>query len=238
VLLNAAVAEALDEITEQISSANKRGKSLDDIVLSVVQQAFKESAAIRFEGNNYSEDWVKEAGKRGLPNLRRSPEALEQLLSKDSRNLLIKLGVFTKAELESRYHVRLERYIKDMQIEANTLLEIIDTIVLPASFGYAGSLATSASHAVSAGVKNVPQVAAANEVGALIATLRERRNELESLIGKADHMHDDAPKQAKLLTGAVAEAMAAARETCDALELKVADELWPLPKYREMLFPV
>jgi glutamine synthetase len=81
-------------------------------------------------------------------------------------------------------------------------------------------------------------VAAANEIGELITTLRERRSALESLIGKADHLHDDAPKQAKLLTGAVADAMAAARETCDALELKVADELWPLPKYREMLFPV
>ena len=238
VLLNAAVAEALGEITEQIASANKRGKTLEDVVLGVVQRAFKESAAIRFEGNNYSGEWVDEAKKRGLPNLRRSPEALEQLLSKDSRALLIKLGIFTKAELESRYLVRLERYIKDMQIEANTLLEIIDTIVLPASFGYAGSLATSASHAVSAGVQSVPQVAAANEIGELITTLRERRTALESLIGKADHMHDDAPKQAKLLTGAVAEAMAAARETCDALELKVSDELWPLPKYREMLFPV
>jgi len=162
VLLNAAVAEALGELTEQIASGAKRGKSQDDVVLGVVQQAFKESASIRFEGNNYSEDWVKEAAKRGLPNLRRSPEALEQLLSKDSRALLTKLGVFTKPELESRYHVRLERYIKDMLIEANTLREIIDTIVLPASFGYSGSLASAAAHAASAGIKNVPQVAAAN----------------------------------------------------------------------------
>ena len=100
------------------------------------------------------------------------------------------------------------------------------------------SLATSASHAVSAGVKNVPQVEAANEIGGLIETLRERRDTLESVIAKAEHMHDDAPKQAKLLTGPVADAMASAREASDALELKIADELWPLPKYREMLFPV
>ena len=238
VLLNAAVAEALEELTEKIRGSMKRGKSVDDVVLAVVREAFKESATIRFEGNNYSDEWVVEAAKRGLPNLRRSPEALEQLLSRQSRALLTKLGIFTKAELESRYHVRLERYIKDMLIEAHTLKEILDTMILPAAFSYAGALSTSASHAVSAGVKNVPQVAAANEIGAMIETLRERRDTLESVIAKAEHMHDDAPKQAKLLTGAVADAMASAREASDALELKVADELWPLPKYREMLFPV
>ena len=238
VLLNAAVAEALEELTEQIRGSMKRGKSVDDVVLAVVREAFKESATIRFEGNNYSDEWVTEAAKRGLPNLRRSPEALEQLLSRQSRALLTKLGIFTKAELESRYHVRLERYIKDMLIEAHTLKEILDTMILPAAFSYSGSLAASASHAVSAGVQNVPQVAAANEIGAMIETLRERRDALEGVIAKAEHLHDDAPKQAKLLTGAVADAMASAREASDALELKVSDELWPLPKYREMLFPV
>ncbi|CAN5890289.1 glutamine synthetase III [soil metagenome] len=238
VLLNAAVAEALEELTEKIRGNMKRGKSVDDVVLDVVREAFKESATIRFEGNNYSDEWVTEAAKRGLPNLRRSPEALEQLLSRQSRALLTKLGIFTKAELESRYHVRLERYIKDMLIEAHTLKEILDTMILPAAFGYSGSLAASAAHAVAAGVKNVPQVAAANEIGAMIETLRERRDTLDSVIAKAEHMHDDAPKQAKLLTGAVADAMAGARDASDALELKVSDELWPLPKYREMLFPV
>ena len=238
VLLNAAVAEALGELTEQIGAKMKRGKSVDDVVLAVVREAFKETASIRFEGNNYSDDWVKEAEKRGLPNLRRSPEALDQLLTRQSRTLLTKLGIFTKPELESRYHVRLERYIKDMLIEAHTLKEIIDTIILPASFSYSGSLATSAAHAVSAGIMNTPQIAAANEIGEMIATLRARRDSLDGLLVKAEEMHHDAPKQAKLLTGAVADAMAAAREASDALELKVADELWPLPKYREMLFPV
>ena len=238
VLLNAAVAEALGEITEQIRSSLKRGKSVDDVVLAVVREAFKKSAPIRFEGNNYSDEWVKEAEKRGLLNLRRSPEALDQLLTRQSRTLLIKLGIFNKAELESRFHVRLERYVKDMLIEMHTLKELVDTLILPAAFSYAGSLSASAAHAVSAGIRNVPQVAAANEVGEMIESLRERRNALEKLITKAEGMHDDLPKQAKLLTGPGADAMAGAREWCDALELKVADELWPLPKYREMLFPV
>jgi glutamine synthetase len=238
VLLNAAVAEALDEITEAVRSQLKRGKSVDDVVLSVVGPIFKETAPIRFEGNNYSEEWVKEAGKRGLPNLRRSPEALEQLVTRQSRSLLTKLGVFNKAELESRYHVRLERYVKDMLIEMHMLKEMIDTLVLPAAFSYSGQLAGSAAHAVAAGIKQVPQVAAANEIGELIITLRARRDALESVIAKAEGMHEDLPKQAKLLTSAGADAMADVRETSDAIELKIADELWPMPKYREMLFPV
>jgi glutamine synthetase len=238
VLLNAAVAEALDEITEQIRSSAKRGKSTDDVVLAVVQEAFKETAAIRFEGNNYSEEWVKEAAKRGLPNLRRSPEALEQLTTKQSRALLTKLGVFNKAELESRYHVRLERYVKDMLIEMHTLKEMIDTLVLPAAFAYSSSLVSAAAHAKTAGVKSIPQIAAANEIGGMIDDLREGRDTLEKVIEQAEEMHDDLPKQAKLLTSAGADAMAEVRGCSDALELKIADELWPLPKYREMLFPV
>ena len=238
VLLNAAVAEAIGEITESIKANMKRGRSVDDVVLAVVREAFKESATIRFEGNNYSEEWVQEAAKRGLPNLRRSPEALDQLLTRSSRTLLIKLGIFTKAELESRFHVRLERYIKDMLIEAHTLKELLDTHVLPAAFSYSGSLAAAAAHAVTAGITSAPHVGAANEVGGMIEALVSARNTLGELLDKAEHMHDDAAKQAKLLTGGVADAMAAARACSDALELKISDELWPLPKYREMLFPV
>jgi glutamine synthetase len=238
VLLNAAVAESLGEITEQIRANLKKGKSVEDVVLAVVRELFKETAPIRFEGNNYSEEWVQEAEKRGLPNLRRTPEALEQLNTKQSRALLTKLGIFTKEELESRYHVRLERYVKDMLIEMHTLKEMVDTIVLPASYTYAGSLAAAAAQATQAGIKVVPQVEAANEVGQMIESLRDNQRDLQAVLDKAEGMHDDLPKQAKLLTSKGADAMAAVRSCCDALELKVADELWPLPKYREMLFPV
>jgi glutamine synthetase len=238
VLLNAAVAEAIGEITEQIRANTKRGKAVEDVVLGVVREAFQESATIRFEGNNYSDEWVKEAEKRGLPNLRRSPEALEQLITRSSRGLLTKLGIFNKAELESRYHVRLERYVKDMLIEMHTQKEIVDTYILPAAFTYSGSLVNAAAHAVTAGITSVPQIAAANEIGAMIESLRANRDTLAKTIAEAEEMHDDLPKQARLLTSKGADAMAAVRDCADALELTVADELWPLPKYREMLFPV
>jgi glutamine synthetase len=237
-LLNAAVADGLADITEALKAELKKTKSVDDAVLKVVKESFKESSPVRFEGNNYAEEWVTEAEKRGLPNYRRTPEALAQLVTKQSRALLTKLGVLTKEELESRYHVRMERYIKDMLIELHTLQQMVDTFILPAAFTYAGQLASSAAQAKTAGIKNVPQVDAANEVGALIEELRSEREKLAAVIEKTEHMHDDLDKCAKMLTSTGADAMAGVRAACDKLELVVADELWPLPKYREMLFPV
>src|SRR5881398_3219691 len=99
-LVNAAVAGAIGEITEMIRAELKKTKKVDDAVFKIVRRIFKETAAIRFEGNNYSEEWVKEAEKRGLPNLRRTPEALKQLTSKGSRQLLTKLGIFSDEELD------------------------------------------------------------------------------------------------------------------------------------------
>jgi glutamine synthetase len=242
VLLNAAVAEAISEITEELRAELKDGKrdakSVDDAALKVVRKSFKASTAVRFEGNNYSNEWVKEAEKRGLLNLRRTPEALQQLATKQSRKLLTSLGIFTNEELDSRYHVRLERYTKDMLIELHTLREMVDTYVVPATLGYVGSLAASAAQAKSAGITIVPQTAIANKVGAMIEELLKRRDTLASVIAKAESMHDDPGAQAKLLTGKGADTMAEVREKCDELELMVSDSEWPLPKYREMLFPV
>jgi len=160
------------------------------------------------------------------------------MVTKQSTKLLTSLNILSEVELESRYHVRLERYIKDMLIELHTLREIVDTYVLPAAFQYAGSLANAAAQAKSAGIKNVPQVDAANAIGAMVADLQKHRAALGKVIDKAEGMHDDMVKQAELLTSAGADTMAEVRKCCDAIELSVADECWPLPKYREMLFPV
>jgi glutamine synthetase len=242
VLLNAAVAEAISEITEEMRTELKDGKrdakSVDDAALKVVRRAFQESSPVRFEGNNYSNDWVVEAEKRGLLNLRRSPEALQQLVTDQSRRLVTSLGIFTNEELDSRYHVRLERYSKDMLIELHTLREIVDTLVVPTALGYTGSLAASAAQAKAAGITVVPQAGIANRVGSMIEDLLARREVLADVIAKAEAMHDDPGAQARLLTSDGADAMADVREKCDALELMVSDCDWPLPKYREMLFPV
>ena len=238
VLLNAAVAECVGEITAALKAELKKTKRVDDAVLKVVRPIFKETAAVRFEGNNYSAEWVKEAEKRGLPNLRRTPEALAQMMTKQSRKLLTSLGVLSDDELESRYHVRLERYVKDMLIELHTLREMVDTFVLPAALDYSGSLAHAAAQAKAAGISPIPQVEVANRIGKMIVELQKHRATLGSVIDKAEGMHDALVKQAELLTSAGADAIQSVRSCCDALELAISDECWPLPKYREMLFPV
>ena len=237
-LLNATVAEALGELIVALKAAVKRTKSVDDAVLEVVRQAFKETGAVRFEGNNYSDDWVVEAKKRKLLNLRRTPEALAQLLTKESRAVLTKLGILSKPEIESRFHIRLERYVKDMLIEIHTLEELIDTLVLPAAFTYLAGLTKSAANAKAAGMKVTPQLDAANTIAEMIQELQTRRAALGKVTAKAEGMHEDLGSQAKLLTSDGAARMADVRETSDALELLVSDDLWPLPKYREMLFPL
>jgi len=237
-LLNTAVAEAIGELTAELRETLKKTKSVDDAVLKVVREAFKQSTPVRFEGNNYSEEWVKEAKKRGLLNLRRTPEALKELVTRQSRSLFIKLGVLTKEELESRYHVRVERYVKDMLIELHTMREMADTMVIPAAYEYLAQLSESSAHAKAAGIAVIPQVTTANQVGELVQELQEFREDLSDVIARAEALHDDPAGQAELLTSEGADTMAEVRKVADALELLVGDAYWPLPKYREMLFPV
>jgi glutamine synthetase len=237
-LLQAAVAEALGDITESLRKEIGNTKSTDDAVLKVVRAAFKETANVRFEGNNYSDEWVVEANKRGLLNLRRTPEALDQLNTGEAKSLFESTKILTHIELESRYHVRLERYIKDILIELHTLQEMVDTQILPAAYSYVGKLALSAGSGAAAGINMQPVVDAANAVSKTLAHLQKKRAELAKSITKAEGMHDDMKGQAAYLTSLACDTMAAVREACDALELSISDEQWPLPRYREMLFPV
>ena len=237
-LVNATVAEAVGEITAELAKALKTTRNVEDAVLKVVRESFKLSAPIRFEGNNYSEEWVQEAKRRGLPNLRGTPEALVQLLSRESRAVLTKLGILDKAELESRVHVRIERYVKDLLIEMHTLQQMVDTMILPAAFHYLSDLSESAAQAKAGGIRVIPQVDVANRVGEMVQQLQEAARKLASTLASVEEKHAEPGKQAKQLTSDGASALKAVRACCDALELVVADEYWPLPKYREMLFPV
>ena len=151
-LLNAAVADGISEVTAALKakmddaeerSTRRSSRSLRDLI--------PQTKAVRFEGNNYSEEWVREAEKRGLPNLRKTPEALKQLVTPASKKMLVESGVFSEAELTSRFHVRLERYIKDLAIEVETLTQIVDTMILPAALMYHGKLAEGAAAAKAAG---------------------------------------------------------------------------------------
>jgi glutamine synthetase len=237
-LLQTAVAEALEEITGSLRAAIDGGRSTSDAVLAVVQEVFKATTPIRFEGNNYADEWVVEARKRGLPNLRRTPEALAELVSPSSRALFAGTGVLTEAELHSRYHIRLERYNKDLLIELHTLQQMVDTQILPACYTYLGALAANVGRAADSGVNVQPLVNAANTVSDLVTTLQKARTVLGKVLVKAEALHDDIVAQGDLLSSSAREAMDAVRAACDTLELTVGDSYWPLPRYREMLFPV
>ena len=237
-LLQAAVAEAISDLTEKLRKELKNTKSTNDAVLKVVRAAFKETAAVRFEGNNYSDEWVVEAKRRGLLNLRRTPEALLQLTTAEAKTLFKTTGILTAVELESRYHVRLERYSKDILIELHTIQEIIDTQILPACYEYVGSIASAAGHGKAAGINMQPLVDAANAASKLVATLQKKRAELAKVIAKAEALHDDPATQAAYLTSTGCDTMDGVRGAADALELVIGDEYWPLPRYREMSFPV
>ena len=234
-LLNSVVADGIEEVTALLEKKLGEGASIEAAGLSVLKEVITETKAVRFEGNNYSDEWVKEAQKRGLLNLRRTPESLAQMITPSSQKLLTRLKVFSEEELRSRYNVRLERYSKTMFIESETLVAMIDTYILPAVYAYHGDLAENVASAKAAGVAG-PQEESLKVISQLVSKLQTRRAELGVVLTKAHGMDGDEPKQADLLASKVAEAMESAREVCDELEDLVADHIWPLPKYREMLF--
>jgi glutamine synthetase len=234
-LLNAAVADGFTELTAALKTKMAQSKSADAALLEVVRDMIPQTKAVRFEGNNYSDEWVVEAEKRGLPNLRKTPEALKQLMTPASKKMLVESGVFSEAELASRFHVRLERYIKDVAIEVETLTQIVDTMVLPAALAYHGKLAEGAAAAKNAGFAAIPQKESAERIAHLCDILATRRKSLVETFTKVDALEDHEAK-ATGLAQEVMQSMLEVRRVCDELEGLVADAMWPLPKYREMLF--
>jgi len=225
--LNAAVGEALGEFEDQLTLRTSKGASLQDAVLEVVREAVVATKDVRFEGNNYAPEWVDEAKKRGLPNLKQSPEALAELVKPEAREFLARTKVFTEAESDARYHVRMERYIKDLDIEVEALKNLVSGHVLPAAFKQLALLSKAGSG------KTIRSTA--ERVEASIEALNTRVQDLQAAAEKASGA-TDLVKHARILADQVVPAMAAVREVCDKIEETVADEYWSLPKYREMLF--
>jgi glutamine synthetase len=227
--LNVAVAEALGEIEASLKARTAKGASVQDAALEVVREAVTATKAIRFEGNNYAPEWVEEARRRGLPNLRTTPEALAELVKPEAREFLAKAKVFSQEESEARYHVKMERYVKDIEIEVEALKSLISTHVLPAAYR---------QHALLAGAGQSKAIGAAlDRVGVAIEDITARLGDLQAV---ADRTAAEASLDKKACGYAeqVVPAMAAVREVADRIEETVADEFWTLPKYREMLFLV
>jgi glutamine synthetase len=233
-LLNAAVADGLSDLIESIKQKKKASKPMDAIVLEVISETIQETKPIRFEGNNYSPAWVDEAEKRGLLNLRKTPEALAQLVTDQSKEMLVSLGIFREAELVSRFHVRLERYLKNLQIEVDTLRAILDTQVFPSAFAYHHVLSQGVIASQTLGFP-APQMGILSRLNEILNPLQKKRIELETIVQKVESMGNQEEK-AKGYAFQVSTVMMEIRALADELEAVVADDAWPLPKYREMLF--
>jgi glutamine synthetase len=234
-VLNTIVSESLDFIATQLEVATKSGKSLNKAIQDLLPGIIKESKKVIFNGDNYSSAWPEEAEKRGLPNMKNTVDAIPVIIRKDSVDLFTKYKVFSEKELQSRYVIFSEKYVKEVEIEANMMISIARTMILPASLRYQGEVAAAVNSTKAAGV----------DVSAQLEHLRELADTLSKFQGataaldKTMHNHDghgDAYAHAKHVRASVVPKMVELRTLGDKLESIVADDLWPLPTYREMLF--
>jgi glutamine synthetase len=223
-VLNTIVAESVDELTEKLKTALKgSGATLEKAVTSVVKDVWAANKQIVFDGDGYSEAWHKEAEKRGLANLRTTPDALPWLIDKQTVAAFKKYKVLSKRELESRYEVFTEQYVMNINIEGETAASIGRTMVLPAAVRYLSELRDS-------GLDEL-----VGEIEPLVKELHFAQLKLED--ANLDENHPEgAQKEAVYMRDVVIPAMEDVRDVADRLEKLVADDLWPLPKYAEMLF--
>jgi len=223
-VLNTAVADSLAQLADALD-ALKPGDF--DGLTRILSGIVREHKQVLFEGNGYSPEWHAEAARRGLPNNKTTVDALPALATKKASELFAKFGVLSERELASRVDIFWERYVKVGNIEANCTLDIARTMILPAAARYLGELAGASR---SKGVTRV-----ADEVAALTDRLIDAIHALEHA-QHAAHDHGSVQAEAQAFVEGVIPAQNAVREVADALEALVADELWPLPKYRELLF--
>jgi glutamine synthetase len=233
VVLNTIMAESLDYIATTLEKTVGNDKSkLNEGVQALLKQIANDHSAVVFNGNGYSEEWHKEAEKRGLPNLRNTVTALPALLKKEYIDLFEKYKVLSEREVRSRYDIYAERYIKDINTEAQCALSIAKTQLLPAAYRYQGELAKIAADLKTCG-KN-PHLGTLETLTGMVAKFEEAINKLDEVANhKGAH---DLTAEAKHFNDEVKPAMLAVREIADTLETIVADDIWPLPKYQEMLF--
>lgn len=233
--LNTIVAAQLVETKKEIAAAVKGGKVFKEAVLDVLRRQYKQSKAACFEGNNYSEDWVREAKKRGLPNENTTPAALAGFALEKSVELFARMGVLTEEESHSRHHILLEKYAKDLAIEAKLVGEMTTTLFVPAAIEYQNALAQAVAAHKAAGILAPAQAALLRDVSGRV---EEALRGVESLRGALDAAEAllDVEARAAAFCGEVKPWFEKIRSHVDALELLLPADSWPLPKYREMLF--
>jgi glutamine synthetase len=230
-VLNTITAEALDEVATRLEKA----KDVNKEAAAIVKEFIKEHGRVIFNGNNYSAEWVKEAKRRGLPNISSMVEALESLAKPGTAKLFEKYKVLSKGELHSRYEIYLEKYGKDINIEAKSAIEMVNRQYIPAVIAYTGELAKTIASIKAAGGKSLVQKAILAEVTALLTSAAKKVAVLETLTEKAQGIAD-AHARAVSFRDKVVPAYNTLRTDIDALEKIVPSSQWPVPSYAEMLF--
>jgi glutamine synthetase len=226
IALQTAIAESLDYIAGKLEASIGSGKTLNASIQTLLTELANENAAVVFNGNGYSEEWHREAEKRGLLNLKTTVDALPQLNTPEVVKLFDKYGVLTPRELKSRYEIYLETYVKTVLVEAKLVVKMGKTTILPAAIRYQAEL--SAAAAVSGPAKKLlGEVSSyADKLDSSLAALEKSlAHEASGVEAEAKHLKDD-----------VLPLMLSVRGAADSLESLIADDLWPLPTYQEMLF--
>ena len=232
-VLNAIVAESLMQFADRLEKAKNFDSELEDILAGVV----KDHKRIIFNGNNYSEDWVKEAEARGLNNIKSTVECLPVFIQKKNKAVLMNHGVLTETEIESRYEILLENYVKTINIEALTMISMAKNEILPAAFRYVKEVSDSIISAKASGV--LTDVSAQSDVLTNVSKIASSFNKgiaaLEKAVDKASEQ-TDSYKQADSYRTLVVTAMEKLRVDGDKLEVLVPKDMWPFPTYSELLF--
>ncbi|TAL31661.1 MAG: glutamine synthetase type III [Spirochaetes bacterium] len=234
-VLNTIVAESLDVLASKIKA---KGGDVKQAALDVIREEIKTLKPILYMGDNYTKEWEDEAKRRGLPNKKTTPESLTDLVTEKALSLFEKYGVLSKVELKSRYHIRVERYVKELDIEAMTLYSMVQNQVIPAGLDYQYKVATSIA-SVSEILGDSSDLKVQKEllktVLSLVSALQTSVNDLKARNDKAGAMHDE-EKKAAYYCNEIKKVMIEIREKADILEEYIDDSIWPLPKFWEMLF--
>jgi glutamine synthetase len=235
-VINTIVAESLDELAEKIKTKNS--KNINQAVLEVLKEEISYSKAVLFNGDNYSREWEIEAARRGLPNEKTTPTALKALTTVKALNLFEKYQVLSNPELKSRQLIHVDRYIKDLEIEVKCLNTLCTSQIIPAAVVYQKKLAdaiNSTRQALGNAASVTAEIELLKKITDLINSIHATNKEIQVKIEAANALHDE-QKKAEMLSAKVKPMMEELREYADALEILVDDDIWPVPKFWEMLF--
>ncbi len=233
VVLNTIVAEAFSEACDVLEKADDFEKAVHDLIKQYATEHYR----IVFNGNGYSDEWVEEAKRRGLPNIRSMVEAIPALVTDKSVALFEKFHVFTKAELESRAEIKYENYAKAINIESKTMIDMASKQIIPAIIKVTKELADTIISVREAGADASVQTELLSEISALLVETKEALGELTRLTDKAVEM-EEGKDQAVFYHSEVFPAMEALRAPVDKLEMIVDKEAWPMPSYGDLMFEV